>query len=224
MAWFGVGIALLARAGIPTTRFLEFQRQSGCRKVERRRVELPPLECCRLVRPAPRAVVIQVRGRRHPARAVLAGHYAAWLVVRYRCLDELSRPWTSDARSRRRLRSPSCGGCWVQPWAWSPPWLQPVLLLFGPRSACGLTRLTTAPTGDGAQTRSPLAAGPGGTGPVPCGAPVPVVPTMGCNLGRFFRPGVDRPVVLLGLATGLMLLTEAARKTNQDSLCLVVTV
>lgn len=30
---------------------------------------------------APRAMVIQVRGRRVPARAVLAGHYAAWLVV-----------------------------------------------------------------------------------------------------------------------------------------------
>jgi fumarate reductase subunit C len=30
---------------------------------------------------APRAMVVHVRGRRIPARAVLAGHYAAWLVV-----------------------------------------------------------------------------------------------------------------------------------------------
>jgi len=30
---------------------------------------------------APRAIVLHVRGRRVPARAVLAGHYAAWLVV-----------------------------------------------------------------------------------------------------------------------------------------------
>lgn len=29
----------------------------------------------------PRAMVVHVRGRRVPARAVLAGHYAAWLVV-----------------------------------------------------------------------------------------------------------------------------------------------
>jgi fumarate reductase subunit C len=30
---------------------------------------------------APRAIVLHVRGRRVPARAVLAGHYAVWLVV-----------------------------------------------------------------------------------------------------------------------------------------------
>jgi fumarate reductase subunit C len=30
---------------------------------------------------APRAIVPHLRGRRVPARAVLAGHYAAWLVV-----------------------------------------------------------------------------------------------------------------------------------------------
>jgi fumarate reductase subunit C len=30
---------------------------------------------------APRAIVPHIRGRRIPARAVLAGHYAAWLVV-----------------------------------------------------------------------------------------------------------------------------------------------
>jgi fumarate reductase subunit C len=30
---------------------------------------------------APRAIVPRIRGRRVPARAVLAGHYAAWLVV-----------------------------------------------------------------------------------------------------------------------------------------------
>ena len=30
---------------------------------------------------APRAIVPHVRGRRVPARAVLSGHYAAWLVV-----------------------------------------------------------------------------------------------------------------------------------------------
>jgi fumarate reductase subunit C len=30
---------------------------------------------------APRAIVPHVRGRRVPARAVLAGHYAAWLAV-----------------------------------------------------------------------------------------------------------------------------------------------
>jgi fumarate reductase subunit C len=30
---------------------------------------------------APRAIVLHVRGRRVPARAVLAGHYAAWLAV-----------------------------------------------------------------------------------------------------------------------------------------------
>jgi fumarate reductase subunit C len=30
---------------------------------------------------APRAIVPHIRGRRVPARAVLAGHYAAWLVV-----------------------------------------------------------------------------------------------------------------------------------------------
>lgn len=30
---------------------------------------------------APRAMVPHLRGRRVPARAVLAGHYAAWLVV-----------------------------------------------------------------------------------------------------------------------------------------------
>ena len=30
---------------------------------------------------APRAIVPHFRGRRVPARAVLAGHYAAWLVV-----------------------------------------------------------------------------------------------------------------------------------------------
>lgn len=30
---------------------------------------------------APRAMVVHVRGNRVPARAVLAGHYAAWLVV-----------------------------------------------------------------------------------------------------------------------------------------------
>ncbi len=30
---------------------------------------------------APRAIVPHIRGRRVPARAVLAGHYAAWFVV-----------------------------------------------------------------------------------------------------------------------------------------------
>jgi succinate dehydrogenase subunit C len=30
---------------------------------------------------APRAIVLHVRGRRVPARAVLAGHYAAWLAA-----------------------------------------------------------------------------------------------------------------------------------------------
>jgi fumarate reductase subunit C len=30
---------------------------------------------------APRAIVPHIRGRRVPARAVLAGHYAAWLVA-----------------------------------------------------------------------------------------------------------------------------------------------
>jgi fumarate reductase subunit C len=30
---------------------------------------------------APRAMVVHIRGNRVPARAVLAGHYAAWLVV-----------------------------------------------------------------------------------------------------------------------------------------------
>jgi fumarate reductase subunit C len=30
---------------------------------------------------APRAIVVHLRGRRVPASAVLAGHYAAWLVV-----------------------------------------------------------------------------------------------------------------------------------------------
>jgi fumarate reductase subunit C len=30
---------------------------------------------------APRAIVVHLRGHRVPARAVLAGHYAAWLVV-----------------------------------------------------------------------------------------------------------------------------------------------
>jgi fumarate reductase subunit C len=30
---------------------------------------------------APRAIVPHIRGRRVPARAVLAGHYAAWVVV-----------------------------------------------------------------------------------------------------------------------------------------------
>jgi fumarate reductase subunit C len=30
---------------------------------------------------APRAMVLHLRGRRVPARAVLMGHYAAWLVV-----------------------------------------------------------------------------------------------------------------------------------------------
>lgn len=30
---------------------------------------------------APRAMVIHLRGRRVPARAVLTGHYAAWLLV-----------------------------------------------------------------------------------------------------------------------------------------------
>ena len=30
---------------------------------------------------APRAIVPHIRGRRVPARAVLAGHYAAWLAV-----------------------------------------------------------------------------------------------------------------------------------------------
>jgi fumarate reductase subunit C len=30
---------------------------------------------------APRAIVPHIRGRRVPARAVLAGHYAAWLVI-----------------------------------------------------------------------------------------------------------------------------------------------
>ena len=30
---------------------------------------------------APRAIVLHVRGQRVPARAILAGHFAAWLVV-----------------------------------------------------------------------------------------------------------------------------------------------
>jgi fumarate reductase subunit C len=30
---------------------------------------------------APHAIVLHVRGRRVPARAILAGHYVAWLVV-----------------------------------------------------------------------------------------------------------------------------------------------
>jgi fumarate reductase subunit C len=30
---------------------------------------------------APRAIVLHVRGRRVPARAVLAGHYAAWFAI-----------------------------------------------------------------------------------------------------------------------------------------------
>ncbi|PQM45591.1 Fumarate reductase subunit C [Mycobacterium talmoniae] len=30
---------------------------------------------------APRAMVLHLRGRRVPARAVLAGHYAAWLAI-----------------------------------------------------------------------------------------------------------------------------------------------
>jgi fumarate reductase subunit C len=85
VAWFVVYLLLLVRAiGAGSDSYARFLDWSANPLVVSANVAafiFLLLHAVTWLNLAPRAIVLHVRGRRVPARAVLAGHYAAWLVV-----------------------------------------------------------------------------------------------------------------------------------------------
>lgn len=85
VAWFVLYLVLVLRAvgagGNSYQRFLDFSANPVVVVLNVVALSFLLLHAVTWFGSAPRAMVIQVRGRRVPARAVLAGHYAAWLVV-----------------------------------------------------------------------------------------------------------------------------------------------
>jgi fumarate reductase subunit C len=85
VAWFVVYLLLLVHATITGrgsyTRFLDWSANPIVVSVNVVAFIFLLLHAVTWLNLAPRAIVPHIRGRRVPARAVLAGHYAAWLVV-----------------------------------------------------------------------------------------------------------------------------------------------
>lgn len=85
VAWFVLYLVLVLRAvgagGNSYQRFLDFSANPVVVVLNVVALSFLLLHAVTWFGSAPCAMVIQVRGRRVPARAVLAGHYAAWLVV-----------------------------------------------------------------------------------------------------------------------------------------------
>jgi fumarate reductase subunit C len=85
VAWFVVYLLLLVHATITGrdsyARFLDWSANPLVVSVNVVAFLFLLLHAVTWLNLAPRAIVPHVRGRRVPARAVLAGHYVAWLVV-----------------------------------------------------------------------------------------------------------------------------------------------
>lgn len=85
VAWSVVYLVLLVRAisagPDPYVRFLDWSANPVVVSVNVVAFIFLLLHAITWLNLAPRAMVPHVRGRRVPARAVLAGHYAAWLVA-----------------------------------------------------------------------------------------------------------------------------------------------
>ena len=85
VAWFVVYLLLLVHATSAGrgsyARFLDWSANPFVVAVNAVALIFLLLHAVTWLNLAPRAIVPHVRGRRVPARAVLAGHYAAWLVV-----------------------------------------------------------------------------------------------------------------------------------------------
>jgi fumarate reductase subunit C len=85
VAWFVVYLMLLVHAisagEDAHARFLDFSAHPLVAAVNVVAFIFLLLHAVTWFNVAPRAIVPHVRGRRVPARAVLAGHYGAWLVV-----------------------------------------------------------------------------------------------------------------------------------------------
>ena len=85
VAWFVVYLLLLVHAigagREPYVRFLDWSTNPVVVAVNVVALIFLLLHAVTWFSLAPRAIVPHIRGRRVPARAVLAGHYAAWFVV-----------------------------------------------------------------------------------------------------------------------------------------------
>ena len=85
VAWFVVYLLLLVHATITGrdsySRFLDWSANPIVVSVNVVAFIFLLLHAVTWLNLAPRAIVPHIRGRRVPARAVLAGHYAVWLVV-----------------------------------------------------------------------------------------------------------------------------------------------
>ncbi|MEZ0363699.1 fumarate reductase subunit C [Mycobacterium sp. pUA109] len=85
VAWFVVFLLALVHAvgAGPEAyrRFLDFSAQPAVVALNVVTLAFVLLHAVTWFSVAPRAMVLHLRGRRVPARAVLAGHYAAWLVI-----------------------------------------------------------------------------------------------------------------------------------------------
>jgi fumarate reductase subunit C len=85
VAWFVAYLLLLVHAisagGDAYRRFLDFSAHPLVVSVNVLAFVFLLLHAVTWFNVAPRAIVPHVRGRRVPARAVLVGHYAAWLIA-----------------------------------------------------------------------------------------------------------------------------------------------
>ena len=85
VAWFVVYLLLLVRAiaggGDSYARFLDWSANPLIVALNVVTLIFLLLHAVTWFASAPRAIVPHIRGRQVPARAVLAGHYAAWFVV-----------------------------------------------------------------------------------------------------------------------------------------------
>jgi len=85
VAWFVVYLLLLVRAvgdgSDSYVRFLDWSANPLVVSLNVVALIFLLLHTVTWLNLAPRAIVPHIRGRRVPARAVLAGHYAAWFVV-----------------------------------------------------------------------------------------------------------------------------------------------
>jgi fumarate reductase subunit C len=85
VAWTVVYLVLLVRAvaagPLPYARFLDWSAHPVIVAVNTLTLILLVVHAITWSNLAPRAMELRVRGRRVPARAMLAGQYAAWVVV-----------------------------------------------------------------------------------------------------------------------------------------------
>ena len=150
---------------------------------------------------APRAIVPHIRGRRVPARAVLAGHYAAWLVV-----SAVLAGWSCHEQVRAHRRTP-------EPFLWLlfsaggmvAALVLPVLLfLFGVAFPLGLLDAPDHAAPAGARTEpadQTCAVRRVHVGAVPLRPPLPVHDRARAETGPV-RP-CDRAVLLRHSSTGI---------------------